>query len=67
MFVLDFFDLIKGIKKEFEQISWPTQNELLNQTKKVITALVIFIIMISLTDGFFQWLAQQIFIKRFQP
>nr|YP_009545971.1 protein translocase subunit secE [Glaucocystis incrassata]ASQ40032.1 protein translocase subunit secE [Glaucocystis incrassata] len=67
MFLLNFFDLLKGIKKEFEQISWPTQSELLSQTKKVIVALMIFIIMISLTDGFFQWLAQQIFIKRFQP
>lgn len=56
--VLQFFD---GVKREFEKVTWPSWQELMDSTMVVLAIVVFFSIYLGALDKGFGYLAGKIF------
>lgn len=61
--VANFF---RGIKEELDKVVWPSRQQLVSESAAVLSMVVLSATFIYLIDGFFTWVARQVFWWRLQ-
>ena len=56
--IVNFF---RGTKEELDKVVWPSRQQLVSESAAVLSMVVLSASFIYLLDGFFSWVARQVF------
>ena len=54
-------NFLRGTKEELDKVVWPSRQQLISESAAVLSMVVLSASLIYLIDGFFGWVAKQVF------
>ena len=54
-------NFFRGTKEELDKVVWPSRQQLISESAAVLSMVVLSASLIYLIDGFFGWVAKQVF------